>query len=110
MPEGCMVLSEVPDIPGVAVKTTVDVMVEVIGGGESVPLNNMQPFSEHAAPLGQQPPPTVSEHSNVDVGHWGGLSADGWQSESWSVMLQQKTPDVVYGVELQLIPSRQHMI
>jgi hypothetical protein len=92
-------VNEGTDILDTTIETMVDVMVLVIGCGESVPLNNMQPFSEHAVPLGQQPPPTVLEHSNVDAGHWGGRFADGWQSEGRPVILQQKMPEVVYEAE-----------
>jgi hypothetical protein len=65
----CAAINEGFNILGATVEMIVDVMVVVIGGGESVPLNDMQPFAEHTVPLGQQPPPTLVEHSNVDSGH-----------------------------------------
>jgi len=66
--------------------------VVVIGGGAPLPSNSIQPFSEHAVPFEQQPPPTTAVHSKFDEGHWGGRDSE-------AVELQQKVPEFVYGVE-----------
>ena len=85
------------------------IYVEVIGGGVPIPSNSMQPFSEHAVPFEQQPPPTTAVHSKLDKGHWGGRDWEARHSESEAVELQQKVPELVYGVEWQDIPTGQQI-
>jgi hypothetical protein len=52
------------------VRTIVVIYMEVNGRGLPLPSNSMQPFSEHAVPFEQQPPPTTAVPQNLMRDIW----------------------------------------